>query len=111
MFPSFYLFKVIGSDTTPPVVTFCPENIVQDTAIGSTSAIVTWEEPRAMDNSGIPPVVTRTHESGTRFDVGETRVTYTFTDESSNRNTCSFLVTVRVGKYLETLSINTCFSF
>ncbi|XP_072013682.1 uncharacterized protein [Amphiura filiformis] len=87
--------QVGSGDTTPPVVTFCPDNIIREVPPGTTGTIVTWREPIATDNSGVDPVVTRTHVSGTRFTIGTDRVTYTFTDGSSNRNTCSFMVTVR----------------
>ncbi|XP_072051833.1 hyalin-like [Amphiura filiformis] len=94
--PCVFSVTVQGTgDNTPPVVTFCPDNIIREVPPGTTGTIVTWSEPIATDNSGVDPVVTRTHVSGTRFTIGTDRVTYTFTDGSSNRNTCSFMVTVR----------------
>ncbi|MDO5606833.1 MAG: T9SS type B sorting domain-containing protein, partial [Capnocytophaga sp.] len=62
------------------------------------SQIVTWTEPTYTDDC--PVTVTSTHQSGDRFDIGDTEVTYTFTDSSGNVSTCTFTVTV-VGQSIE----------
>ena len=96
---TFHCFLSAGTpDNTPPVVTFCPDNVIQQVPPGINSAVATWDTPRATDASG-PVTVTSTHQPGSAFPVGTTRVTYTFTDSSGNINTCSFSVDVRVCKY------------
>ncbi|XP_038066521.1 uncharacterized protein LOC119736577 [Patiria miniata] len=91
---SFDVIVTRDVDTTPPVIQNCPSNINQEIPFGSTSTTVTWQQPFATDNSGQTPAVTSSHTSGSPFFVGSTTVTYTFTDQSSNFDTCQFVVTV-----------------
>ncbi|XP_072051836.1 hyalin-like [Amphiura filiformis] len=83
-----------GVDNIPPVITGCPNNVRVSAPVGSTSAIATWTEPRATDNSGDTPTRTRTHTPGSSFPTGTTTVTYRFFDASANIATCEFDVIV-----------------
>ncbi|XP_038069618.1 uncharacterized protein LOC119738747 isoform X6 [Patiria miniata] len=92
------IVTVAQGDTIPPVISGCPVQGVTVTApAGATSAVVTWTQPTAVDNSG--GVVTRlTNRSpGQTFSVGTTAVTYIFTDPSGNSDTCNFNVIVLSG--------------
>ena len=62
--------------------------------VGTTSRVITWAEPSALDDSGVTPVLVQTHQPGDTFDVGFTIVTYTFTDGSGNSAECTFIVTI-----------------
>ncbi|MEA5459529.1 SdrD B-like domain-containing protein [Arcicella sp. LKC2W] len=79
------------TDTTPPVLSTCPADIIIKTR--GTSAIITWTEPTATDNCGTV-VLTSTSVSGGQFPVGTTTVIYTATDAKGNKATCSFVVNV-----------------
>ncbi len=70
-----------------------PSNIVQDTDAGSATAVVTWNEPTASDNSG-SVTLTSSHSSGDAFPIGETTVTYTAVDEAGNQVEDTFTVTI-----------------
>ena len=52
--------------------------------------MVLWTEPTAIDNSGVTPAVTRSHQPGESFPIGTTIVRYTFTDQAGNFEICSF---------------------
>ncbi|XP_072013269.1 uncharacterized protein [Amphiura filiformis] len=85
------------ADITPPVISNCPTGVQVTVSVGETGGTATWIEPIATDNSGASPSRVRTHTPGARFPVGTTRVTYTFTDGSNNRATCSFNVVLSTG--------------
>jgi large repetitive protein len=78
-------------DTTKPVLTNCPTNIVLATA--DTCAVATWANPTITDNCGTP-TLTSNYGSGTCFKLGTTTVTYTGKDTKNNTATCTFNVTV-----------------
>ena len=67
---------------------------MESVPVGTPTRIVSWTEPTAVDDSGILPTRTATHQPGDRFDVGMTAVTYTFSDRSGNSAECSFIVTI-----------------
>ena len=93
------IFSAGQGDNIPPVVSGCPIQGVTVTAPqGSSSASATWTEPTATDNSG--GVVTRlsNRSPGQSFSLGNTQITYTFTDPSGNQAFCRFTVTVLSGK-------------
>ena len=48
----------------------------------------------AMDNSELPPVVNCSADSGSQFDIGETKVICQALDLNGNQATCSFNVNV-----------------
>ena len=77
---------------TPPVIIDCPQSVTETISLDSSSGIVTWTEPTAVDNSGGETTVLRSHEPGTSFPVGTTEVFYLFIDQNGNEATCSFAV-------------------
>ncbi|MEY2538108.1 MAG: large repetitive protein [Verrucomicrobiota bacterium] len=87
---------VTVKDTTAPVFSGCPENIVVQTGPGRTTCdqVARWTPPTATDCSAV--TLTSNYESGATFPVGITTVTYTAVDgaTTANRSTCSFTVTV-----------------
>ncbi len=83
-----------AADTVNPILTGLPSNIVTvPDSPGGATAVVTWTEPLATDNSNTV-TLTSSHPSGFRFPAGSTIVTYTATDPSGNRTSASFTVTV-----------------
>ena len=80
-------------DDTPPTITGCPADIVQDNDPGQCQAVVTWIAPTADDNCGIQSF-TSDYSPGDAFPVGTTPVTYTAIDIHGNNATCSFNITV-----------------
>jgi hypothetical protein len=83
-------------DTTAPVLSSCPANIVVSLPLNSTatSMAVSFTAPTATDSCDSSVPVTTTHASGSVFNVGTTAVTATATDDSGNSSSCSFTVTV-----------------
>ena len=80
-------------DTTPPVVTSCPNDITESVPFLSTGTTVTWTEPTAIDNSGAFDT-SQTRTSGSFFAVGESEVLYVFRDAAENEARCSFTVRI-----------------
>ncbi|XP_063957984.1 hyalin-like [Lytechinus pictus] len=77
-----------------PTIYGCPDQtIVKDNEPGLDDAVVTWVEPRIQDASSTTSL-TSDIKSGSRFVIGETTVTYTLTDISTNVETCEFIVQV-----------------
>ncbi|MCG6190126.1 HYR domain-containing protein, partial [Maribellus maritimus] len=90
-------FTVTISDNQVPVIFNFPDNIIINTKEGECYADVRWNEPEAVDNCFTPEEISwnSSHESGTRFQLGTTEVTYSFVDGiENNRTNLSFLVTV-----------------
>ena len=82
-------FIVSILDVTGPVFDFCPpSNIVYDQQPGTCDAIVTWDEPMAVDECS-DVMISSSHDSGDVF-TGTTTVVYVATDDSGNTSTCSF---------------------
>ena len=73
-----------------------PSDIVQSTDVGSSTAVVTWSEPTASDNSGSVNL-TSSHSSGSTFSIGDTIVTYTAVDLSFNSANATFTITIQGG--------------
>ena len=86
-------------DTTPPDLTSCPSDVHKTVEAGISRIQVSWEEPSASDISGFVKLVDATHNSGEMFEVGSTRVSYTFVDGSNNMASCDFTVIVFEGIY------------
>ncbi|XP_022107714.1 hyalin-like isoform X5 [Acanthaster planci] len=82
----------VSTDVTPPVISNCPADITLPLGI----TVADWTEPMATDDSGALPSILKSHEPGDSFPVGDTTVTYTFTDGAGNQANCTFLVTVAV---------------
>lgn len=85
-------FNVIVVDNINPVITGCPSDIIV-TANASCKATVSWNAPTTTDNCALASF-TSTPISGSLFNVGTTKVTYTATDVSGKTSTCSFNVIV-----------------
>ncbi|WP_417587995.1 HYR domain-containing protein, partial [Pararhodobacter oceanensis] len=86
-------FTVTVSDGEAPEISGMPSDIAVPTAVGLSTAIVTWTEPTASDNTVVANF-TSTHTSGDRFPIGDTVVTYTAEDAEGNKIEASFTVTV-----------------
>lgn len=84
-------FNVIVTDNTQPLISACPANISLF-ANSSCQAIATWVPPTATDNCSVS--LASTHSPGSTFPIGTTKVTYTATDGSGNKASCSFNVIV-----------------
>ncbi|PIK34617.1 hypothetical protein BSL78_28560 [Apostichopus japonicus] len=89
------LVKISGTycDNTPPVIQDCPQFFSGILVFGDTGSVA-WPPITATDNSGQPPAVDRSHNSGDQFPFGVTNVRYTFTDAAGNSAVCSFIVNV-----------------
>ena len=85
------------TDIENPVINNMPTNINEGTDTGLASAIVSWSEPTATDNSGTQ-TLTWTHSSGSVFNIGDTVVKYSSIDSSGNQRIELFTVTV-YGEY------------
>ncbi len=83
-----------GVDVSGPVIV-PPANIIRYIADTETNVVVTYPPAVATDNSGLAPVVTYSHPSGSAFPVGSNVVTITAVDASSNTSTATFVVDVR----------------
>lgn len=93
--PKFYL----SVDRTPPVAA-CPEDITREVGLSQATIPIFFDAPTATDNSGVlPTIVSQSHLPNDLFGLGTTAVTYTFTDGSGNRGSCSFNVRIVQGQY------------
>ena len=91
-------FDVTVIDNFPPVFDFCPtEVVVEPFDLVSQTAVVTWEEPIASDNCSVPKISSN-FSSGDSFPAGNTKITYTATDNSGKTVTCEFEVIVKGNK-------------
>ena len=73
---------------------FCPNNQSRETILGQSGAAATWAFPEASDNSGNPPTITCSVESGSQFGIGENDVVCDALDASGNQTTCKFYVKI-----------------
>ncbi|XP_033625617.1 hyalin-like isoform X1 [Asterias rubens] len=87
---SFQVFRLEGPVDMPPVISGCPSDITLPLDV----TIANWTEPSAMDDTGVQPIVTKSHERGSNFTEGNTTVSYVYTDQAGNSAICSFLVIV-----------------
>ena len=71
-------------DTNPRNVIDPSQSVSFTVPIGTPCQVVTWTEPTAVDDSGVPPTVLQSHRSGVYFPVGVTQVDYIFTYPSGN---------------------------
>ena len=81
------------TDNGNPVISDLPDDITQNTDSELSTAVVTWTEPTATDNSG-SVTLTSSHNSGDMFSIGITTVTYTATDGASNTVIVMFTVEI-----------------
>ena len=76
----------------------CPSKQSTCTDFGQSTAVVTWTNPEATDNSLQFPTVTCSPKSGSEFEIGEITVTCHALDKAGNQATCTFSVQVK-GNY------------
>ncbi|XP_022111982.1 uncharacterized protein LOC110991112 isoform X3 [Acanthaster planci] len=82
------------NDYLPPVFVSCPPDIFMKAGSGEDRAVVTWDDPRAVDNSGAEPNIVCDRTSGSWFS-GTSLVTCTASDGTGNSvSDCIFNVTV-----------------
>lgn len=92
-----FFFPLVTEDNEEPVIMGCPGNITRWVGVGVTSVVITWTKPNATDNFEVVSF-NSSHEPGSMFLVGVTRVNYTATDLVNKQDTCEFYVTI-IGKY------------
>ncbi|XP_015750073.1 PREDICTED: sushi, von Willebrand factor type A, EGF and pentraxin domain-containing protein 1-like [Acropora digitifera] len=82
------------TDVHPPTFgVTCPTSpLLAYAERGKFSALVTWNEPNATDNSGATPSLSSNHKPPQRFSQGTHVITYTAVDLSGNRATCFFAI-------------------
>lgn len=78
----------------------CPPDISVETTNGQTSAVVNWS-PATGSTTCSPNTVSinqiNGQSSGSSFDIGTHTITYQATDDCSNEEICSFIITVELG--------------
>lgn len=74
----------------------------------SFSALVNWTEPVATDNSGVKPRVTSNYQSPQWFGQGTHVIRSTAVDQSGNKATCVFTVTV-IGNEMLKIFLKSCY--
>ncbi|XP_060601690.1 uncharacterized protein LOC132754950 [Ruditapes philippinarum] len=82
-------FQVAVRDIYAPVIFSCPEDVYvfEDEA-------VKWLEPNAADNVGVASKTYTSLRNGTRFPVGDHRITCNIHDFDGNMASCNFRVSV-----------------
>ncbi|XP_011664663.2 hyalin [Strongylocentrotus purpuratus] len=85
----------VTEDNEEPVIMGCPGNITRWVGVGVPSVAITWTKPNATDNFEVVSF-NSSHEPGSMFPIGVTRVNYTATDLVNKQDTCEFYVTVIV---------------
>ena len=91
-------------DTEPPTCGFCPTDKNVNNAT-KQKIRVNWARPQCSDNSGQPPGITSSRQSGDEFSVpGSYEVAYTVTDGYGNTNkNCSFRIQIKSEYLLQRL--------
>ena len=83
-------FDVIVNEVTLPKFDFCPTSVnIAEFDLVQQTAIVTWLEPVASDNCGLP-TISSNFNSGDSFPAGVTSISYTAIDASGNTANCEF---------------------
>ncbi|XP_066267549.1 low-density lipoprotein receptor-related protein 6-like [Branchiostoma lanceolatum] len=88
-------FDVTILDTHPPTILDCPGNITM--VMATDGVTVTWDAPRAVDNSGRDVTLTASKDPGSRFYFSDPEhvVTYTARDIAGNTATCDFWIILK----------------
>jgi gliding motility-associated-like protein len=81
-------------DKNPPVIGNCPADITAAAELGKNGASVNWIPPTAQGFCGTTATLSPSKLPGSFFNVGNTIVTYTATDQNNNTTTCTFNVKV-----------------
>ena len=83
------------TDNGPPSFSnTCPNNMVFYTAECSSSALVSWNEPSATDNSGHVSISYPAIRPPVNLSIGLYNVLYSAIDSSGNGANCTFIVQV-----------------
>ena len=82
-------------DMESPVFKFCPQNQNHPTEPGQSTALVVWNDPKAVDNSNQKPNITCIPKTETRLPIGQTNVICTAQDKSGNMGKCNFVVDIQ----------------
>jgi len=90
---SIHSFAITVTDEELPLFTTVPLDITVENDLSVCGALVSWEEPVALDNCTIESLISD-HMSGDLFEVGDTSVTYVILDSSGNTADTTFVVTV-----------------
>ncbi|XP_041471817.1 hyalin-like isoform X1 [Lytechinus variegatus] len=89
-----FIVEVIADGS--PEISDCPESTLEVTvAAGVTSSNVTWTAPTAVDPDGGTVAASSDYVPGATFQLGTTKVTYTFVDDAGQRSKCVFRVRVQ----------------
>ena len=87
--------QIMVNDTQAPIATTCGYSIDVNNDPQQCGAIVTYDDPTAVDNcSAVITTLLSGPASGSFFPVGTTEVIYQFTDEVGNSTECNFFVNV-----------------
>ena len=87
----YYCKCFLISDFEKPVILNMSANITQ---YSFATAVVSWVEPYATDNSG-SQTLTSSHSPGSSFVIGHTPVVYTSVDLNGNKATKTFYVDIK----------------
>ncbi|XP_033625807.1 mucin-17-like isoform X2 [Asterias rubens] len=101
---NFIVTVAEAGDTTDPVFTNCPNNIVSYVNGPSATASIDFPTPTAVDNSGVPPVVSGSVGSPHTMGVGSVTASYVARDGSGNEATCTFSISVVVDNQAPVIS-------
>ncbi|MFL2856828.1 MAG: HYR domain-containing protein [Planctomycetota bacterium] len=86
-------FEVTVVDHEAPQFSSSISGLSLQSVSGACGTSASWTEPEISDNCEIASL-TKSHEPGDFFEVGETLVTYTLVDGSGNETSIDFLVSV-----------------
>lgn len=81
-------------DKSKPVITNCPNDITAAAEVGKNGAVVNWQPPTSTGKCGASASLVPSQAPATFFNIGNTIVVYTATDQNGNTSTCSFNVNV-----------------
>jgi gliding motility-associated-like protein len=87
-------FTVQVSETIPPVITGCPQDITIVLPLSSCDTVLTWTKPNASDNCALDTLFSN-FAPGFNFPAGVHEVIYVAIDAAGNRDTCSFTITLQ----------------
>ena len=76
----------------------CPANQTTTVDVPGSTALIQWDSPTAIDNSGGKPTIDCNPSSGTIFDIGSTPVICTARDDYGNEGNCSFYIDI-IGRF------------
>lgn len=106
MMPFLFFFSHITDISPPTFGVTCPESpLLVYAERGLFSAQVDWNEPVAIDNSGVPPTLTSNYQPHQRFSQGTRVIVYTAEDQSGNKATCSFTIEVIGNKMVKLFTL------